>query len=232
MVVKWRVEMNSAAPHFFVFFFVVLTSIKVCVADCDNLQDTCPAASPEEQTIFINGLSCKNPAEIAPHDFKNMDFGEAGSTDNIVRSSMKIISAPEFPGLNTLGLSIGRTDIGVDGMVRPHQHPRATEMIFVVEGVLVAGFLDTDNKIFQTMLNVGDVFVFPRGLFHFFLNRGRGAAILLSVFNSRNPGMESVNTPPLDTAIDSLQKLIPLSDSHIHDFDNFTWTGSDSIFSF
>ncbi|XP_054821061.1 germin-like protein subfamily 3 member 4 [Prosopis cineraria] len=232
MLTKWRFEMTSVASHCFMIFFVVLTSIKVCVADCDNLQDTCPAASLAEQTIFINGLSCKNPAEIAPHDFKNMDFGKAGSTSNIVRSSMKIITASEFPGLNTLGLSIGRTDIGVDGVVQPHHHPRATEMIFVVEGMLVVGFLDTHSKLFQKLLNVGDVFVFPKGLFHFCVNRGRGDAILLSVFNSQSPGMGSVASPPLDTAIDSLHELIPLSASQIHDFDNFTWTGSDSIFSY
>ena len=145
-------EHSIIRPELIFFFVVFITSIEVCVGDCDNLQDTCPSASSEEQGIFINGLPCENPSEIAPHNFKNMDFGKAGSTDNIARSSMKIISASEFPGLNTLGLSIGRTDIGVDGMVQPHHHPRATEMIFVVEGVVVAGFLDTQNKIFQKLI--------------------------------------------------------------------------------
>ncbi|KAK4256803.1 hypothetical protein QN277_006482 [Acacia crassicarpa] len=206
--------MNSVAPQFLMFIFVVFTSIKVYVADCDNLQDTCIAASSEEQSIFINGLPCKNPAEIiAPHNFKNMDFGKAGSTDNNVLSSMKIISASEFPGLNTLGLSIGRTDIDVDGVVQTHRHPRATEMIFVVEGVIVAGFIDTENKKFEMLLNVGDVFIFPKGLYHFCGNRGRGSAILLSVYNSQNPGMVSA------TAAKSRD-----------DFADFTWTESDSFF--
>lgn len=232
MVPNWKGGMDSFDPHFLMFFFVAFTSIiNLCLADCGNLQDVCPAATNEEQTIFINGIPCKNPADIMAHDFKNMELSKASATDKISQSSMKIVTAVEFPGLNTLGLSTGRTDINVDGIVPIHYHPRATEMIYVTQGVVVAVFLDTRNQLFQKLLNVGDVFVFPKSLFHYCLNRGSDVAIFLSVFNSQSPGLEPGTASPLAATTDSLHNLIPLSASQAHDITNFTLPALDSIFS-
>ena len=36
----------------------------ICLADFDNLQDTCPTATQAKQTVFINGFNYKNPANI------------------------------------------------------------------------------------------------------------------------------------------------------------------------
>ncbi|KAK7282327.1 hypothetical protein RIF29_11004 [Crotalaria pallida] len=182
-------EVKFHSSFFLMLFFVSFTRIQqVCSADCDNLQDTCPSGSP---TIFINGVPCKNPSNTTAQDFKTTELSKAGPRDAF-GSSMNIVTASKFPGLNTLGLSIGRIDIEVDGMVNFHNHPRATEMIFVKEGMLEATFLDTKNQVFQKSLKAGDVFVLPKGLFHFFLNRGSGVATVFSVFNSQNPGLESL----------------------------------------
>lgn len=215
-------------------FFVVFTSIRVCLADCDNLQDSCPALPPKKQTIFINGLPCKNPENITAQDFKTSELSKAGSTDNIFCSSMNIVSASEFPGLNTLGLSIGRIDIAIDGLVAPHYHPRATEIIFVTKGVLVVGFIDTKSQIFQKAICAGDVFVFPKALFHFILNRGFEDAIVISVFNSQNPGVGSFASTPFDNTLESLEKiksrLISLSASELHNVNDLTLSGLDNVY--
>ncbi|XP_061348192.1 germin-like protein 11-1 [Gastrolobium bilobum] len=145
-----------------------------------------------------------------------MELSKAGSRDEF-GSSMNIVTASKFPGLNTLGLSIGRTDIEVDGVVNLHNHPRATEMIFVNKGILVVSFLDTQNKLFQKSLKEGDVFVIPKGLFHFILNRGLEVATLFSVFSCQNPGVGSFRATPSDTTLESVEKLkrklVSLSDS-------------------
>ncbi|KAF7840113.1 germin-like protein subfamily 3 member 4 [Senna tora] len=216
-------------------FLVVFTRIKTCLADCENLQDSCPAVPPKKQTIFINGLPCKNPGNITAQDFKTSELSEAGSTDNIFCSSMNIVSASEFPGLNTLGLSIGRGDIDEDGLIAPHYHPRATEMIFVTKGELVVGFVDTKNQIFQKFICAGDVFVFPKGLFHFILNRGFEDATFFSVFNSQNPGLGSFTAAtPFDNTVESLEKLkrrlISLSASETHNFKDLTLSGMENIY--
>ncbi|MFS7920972.1 putative germin, rmlC-like cupin domain superfamily, rmlC-like jelly roll [Helianthus anomalus] len=56
----------------------------------------------------------------------------------------------------------------------PHTHPRATEILMVLEGSLQVGF--------------GDVFVFPVGLVHFQRNVGNGYAVAIAALSSQNPG--------------------------------------------
>ncbi|KAK7313980.1 hypothetical protein VNO77_39187 [Canavalia gladiata] len=226
--------MKSLGHLFFMLFFVALNNIQVCLGDCDNLQDSCPAVPPNKQTIFINGLQCKNPANVTAQDFRTTELSRAGSRD-LFGASIKIVTASEFIGLNTLGLSIGRTDIDGDGLVNFHYHPRATEMIFVTKGVLLAGFVDTKNQFFQNYLKVGDVFVFPKALFHFSLNVGFEEATFFSVFNSQNPGLVSLSPTTFDTTLESLdklkRKLITLSASEAQDVTSFMSPELESIYS-
>lgn len=168
--------------------------VQNCPADSDNVQDTCPTAPISDgETVFMNGLPCKPPDDVSPSDFKSMKLSAPGDTDNFRGSAISIITATEFPGLNTLGLSVARTDLAVDGLVMPHSHPRASEMIYVHRGSVVAGFVDTRNQLFQQSLRKGDVMVFPRGLLHFSLNVGYDDATLFSVLSSQNPGVVGIS---------------------------------------
>ncbi|GMN53157.1 hypothetical protein TIFTF001_022294 [Ficus carica] len=184
--------MDSPNSFLIIFSLTCAFTIKICLADFDTLQDTCPAASPEKQAIFINGLPCKNPSTISAPDFKTTKLTQPGKTDNFVRSSTKVVTASDFAGLNTLGLSIARTDIEIDGLVTPHSHPRASEMLYVVKGTVLAGFIDTKSNVFQNVLKEGDVTVFPRGLLHYCFNLGFDDATAFSVLNSQNPGVVSI----------------------------------------
>ncbi|MED6201590.1 hypothetical protein PIB30_096540, partial [Stylosanthes scabra] len=196
--------------------------------------DTCPAVPPKAQTIFINGLPCKNPANVTAQDFKTNELSKPGYPD-IFGASIKIVGAAEFSGLNTLGLSIGRSDIDKDGLDNFHYHPRATEMIFVTKGGLIAGFIDTKNQVFQKFLSVGDVFVFPKGLFHFSLNYGFEDATYFSVFNSQNPGLVSLNPTYFDHTLESIEKLkkriVSLSTSEVPEVTGFASRELESIYS-
>ncbi|CAI9280576.1 unnamed protein product [Lactuca saligna] len=159
----------------------------------DKLQDMCPTDTYSHRTMFINGFPCKNPSNITTSDFKNLQLSHQGSTDTFLRSSVTLVTASEFPGLNTFGLSTGRTDLEVDGLVTPHTHPRSSEMIFLVKGVVIVGFIDTDSKLFQSILREGDVFVFPKGLLHYCMNSGFEDAMFYSVFNAQNPGVVDIS---------------------------------------
>ncbi|KAL1203814.1 Germin-like protein subfamily 3 member 4 [Cardamine amara subsp. amara] len=175
------------------FCMIMFCAIFVSVSsDSDNMQDTCPTAPGEQRIFFINGYPCKNPTEINAQDFKSTKLTVAGDTDNYLQSSVTLLTASEFPGLNTLGLSVSRTDLEKDGSVPFHSHPRSSEMLYVVKGVVFAGFLDTNEKMFQTVLRKGDVFVFPRGLLHFCLSSGFEQATALSFYNSQNPGVVNI----------------------------------------
>ncbi|TMX00949.1 hypothetical protein EJD97_025542 [Solanum chilense] len=160
--------------------------------DSDNLYDVCPTDTTRKN-VFINGYPCKNPAQITASDFKSSGLSKEGDTDNFQRSSTTLVTAAEFAGLNTLGLSVARTDLDVDGVIMPHAHPRASEMMFVGKGVVIAGFIDTKSQVFQKTLKQGDVFIVPRGLLHYNLNSGFELATVYSVLSSQNPGMLSIS---------------------------------------
>ncbi|GMY15144.1 germin-like protein subfamily 3 member 4 [Fagus crenata] len=204
--------MNSCIP----LCIVVFSCIGISLADFDNLQDTCPTATPGKQTVFINGFACKNPANVTASDFKTSNLNHPGDTRNFYSSAVTIVTAADFPGLNTLGLSIARTDIEAAGLVLAHSHPRASELFFVSQGTVAAGFIDTNNKVFQCILKEGDVFVFPRGLLHFCYNLGFELATIFSVLNSQNPGVVTLNGAMFESHSDivldkQLRRLLSLS---------------------
>lgn len=94
-----------------------------------------------------------------------------------------------FPGLNTQGISMSRLDLAPGGVNAPHSHPRASEIIIILEGTVLAGFVTSnpENKLFSKVLKKGDVFVFPLGLVHFQLNVGNGPAVALNFLDAQHP---------------------------------------------
>lgn len=162
--------------------FFALTS----AADPDPLQDFCVADNGNE--MFINGVPCINPAQANAQHFKTSALAAPGNTNNRLYSSVTAINTTNLAGVNTQGLIMARSDFAKGGVVPPHNHPRASELLFVMYGTLNVGFVDTNNTLFAETLNAGDVFVFPRGLVHFLQNVGNTPASTLSALNSQNPG--------------------------------------------
>ncbi|KAG6419397.1 hypothetical protein SASPL_121617 [Salvia splendens] len=100
----------------------------------------------------------------------------------------------EIPGLNTLGISTVRVDYAPRGVVPPHRHPRAAEVLTVLEGTVLVGFVtsDPENKLISKVLQKGDVFAFPFGLIHFQQNVGENDAVTIAFLNSQNPGVIAI----------------------------------------
>ncbi|KAK9292127.1 hypothetical protein L1049_020085 [Liquidambar formosana] len=119
-------------------------------------------------------------------------------------------------GLNTLDISLAHIDFAPYGLNLPHIHPRATELLVVLEGTLYIGFVTSnpDNCLFTKILNVGDVFVFPVGLVHFQFNVGKTNAVSISGLSSQNPGLITIanavfeSNPPIFA--DVLMKALPI----------------------
>ncbi|KAL2521151.1 Germin-like protein subfamily 1 member 14 [Forsythia ovata] len=132
--------------------------------------------------VFVNGKICKDPNMISVDDF----FFPGHTCD-------------QLPRLNTLGISLVRIDYAPYGLNPPHTHPRATEVIVVVEGTLYVGFVTSNpadpnvkNKIFTKTLYPGDVFVFPEGLIHFQFNVGKTNAVVFAGLSSQNTGVITI----------------------------------------
>ncbi|OEL19551.1 Germin-like protein 1-1 [Dichanthelium oligosanthes] len=182
---------------------VLALAASTLAGDPDMLQDICVAdrASP----IKINGFPCK--ANVTADDFFFPGLRNPGNTSNPAGSVVTAANVDSFPGVNTLGVSIARIDYAPGGQNPPHTHPRATEIIFVLEGTLEVGFITTANKLFTKIVTMGDVFVFPRGLVHFQQNRGNCAAAVVAAFNSQLQGTQAIAMtlfgamPPVPTDI-------------------------------
>eukprot|EP01018_Ginkgo_biloba_P013540 Gb_18733 [translate_table: standard] len=179
---------------------------RVCAADPDPLQDFCVAE--KMSPVLVNGFTCKNASMVTADDFFFQGLRVAGDTNNMDGSKVTPANVMQIAGLNTLGISMVRIDYAPNGgLIPPHTHPRAAEILVVVEGTLLVGFVSTNNLLFTKKLQKGDVFVFPKALVHFQLNVGYQSAVAIAALSSQLPGIQTIAeslfgaTPPIDDAV-------------------------------
>ena len=169
----------------------------------------------------MNGLICKEAKDVSAEDFFFSGLGKAGDTVNDVGSNVTPANVMQIAGLNTLGISLVRIDYAVAGINPPHTHPRATEVLFLMEGELFVGFIDTNNTTFSKTLEKGDVFVFPQAPVHFQQNVGKENAVAIAGLSSQFPGVQTIadslfaaNPPIPDSVLSKAfrigQKLVEL----------------------
>ncbi|PKI54739.1 hypothetical protein CRG98_024841 [Punica granatum] len=160
------------------------------MADHIPLQDFCVA----DVAVLVNGLSCKDSKTVQANDFFFSGLHLPGNTSNPVGSRVTPVTVTQLPGLNTLGISMARIDYTPWGINPPHTHPRASEILTVLEGTLEVGFITSnpDNRLITKVLSKGDVFVFPVGLVHFQRNVGKVNAVAIAALSSQNPGVITI----------------------------------------
>ncbi|KAK6133507.1 hypothetical protein DH2020_032753 [Rehmannia glutinosa] len=198
------------ASHFTLLGMLVAIYCSVALAsDPSPLQDLCvadpkgpalvhgPASSlfsSLHASVLINGFACKNPKLVQADDFFFSGLHLQGNTSNPVGSKVTPVTVAQIPGLNTLGISLVRLDFAPWGVNPPHTHPRATEILMVVEGWLEVGFVTSnpENRLITTILEKGDVFVFPEGLVHFQRNTGNVSAVAIAGLSSQSPGVITI----------------------------------------
>ncbi|KAF8396414.1 hypothetical protein HHK36_018033 [Tetracentron sinense] len=186
----------------------------ILAADPDPVQDFCIANTKTNR--FMNILPCKNSSDATVDDFVFSGIKTAG---NFTKTgfSAKSINPTVFPGLNTLGMSFVRADLDVGGINAPHFHPRATEIAYVVQGMVYSGFVNSANRVFAKVIEKGEVMVFPRGLVHFQMNVGNSPATIFGSFNSQNPGLQRIPAAIFGSGIkeELLEKAFGLSPREI-----------------
>ena len=106
-----------------------------------------------------------------------------------------VVANPQsMSGLNTLEIMMARLDMDVGGVAHPHIYPRASEILYVLEGKPSAGFVNsTTNRLISQTLEAGDVFVFPKGTLYFAQNIGEKIATMINALNSQYLGV--INFP-------------------------------------
>jgi oxalate decarboxylase/phosphoglucose isomerase-like protein (cupin superfamily) len=150
-------------------------------------QDFCVADLSRGDTPA--GYPCK--AHVGAGDFYYHGLAAAGNTTNLIKAAVTPAFVGQFPGVNGLGISAARLDIAVGGVVPLHTHPAASELLFVTQGTILAGFISSSsNTVYTKTLYKGDVMVFPQGLLHYQYNGGTSPAVALVAFGGPNPGLQ------------------------------------------
>ncbi|CAM6111340.1 unnamed protein product [Calypogeia fissa] len=188
-------KMIHAGFYVTIIAFTAL-AVGVRATDPDPLQDFC-VADLEAGGPSVNGYPCKAAEFVTTEDFAFAGLANAANlTGNPVNGTATFGFVREWPALNTLGLGLARLDINPGGIIMPHTHNLATEILFCIEGEIYTGFVTNSdnpavpNKLFAKIVKKGEAFIFPRGLLHFQLNKGTVPAASINVLNSQNPGIQ------------------------------------------
>lgn len=175
-------KVKMSFPALFFIFSLLLSFSYAAV------QDFCVAdyTAPEGPA----GYSCKKAEKVTVDDFVSSKLGVAGNTSNIIKAAVTSAFSSEFPGINGLGVSLARADLAPGGVIPFHTHPGGSEIAFVVEGTICAGFVSSANTVYLKTLKKGDIMAFPQGLLHFQINAGRSKATFFVSFSSPSPGLQ------------------------------------------
>ena len=156
----------------------------------------------------MNGKFSKDLAIVTADDFFFSGLNIPTNIANKVGFNVTLVNVDMLPGLNTLGISLARLDFAPYGLDPPHTHPLASEILVVVEGTLLVGFVTSNpNKLFTKVLNKGDVFTFPICLVHFQFNIGQTNAIAYVGLDSQNPRVITIanavfgSNPPINSDV-------------------------------
>nr|CAD1834579.1 unnamed protein product [Ananas comosus var. bracteatus] len=172
------------ASHFLLLALFALVFSHAVASDPSPLQDFCVAEKNSPGTHIVCEWTCLHESKLHyTRTFLLRGLDQPGNTTNKLGFAANLVDAMAIPGLNTLGISLLRLDFALNGLIPPHIHPRATEIFTVVEGTFYVGFVTSnpDNRLFSKVLNKGDVFVFPKGLFTSSLISGRQVALAFQV---------------------------------------------------
>ncbi|KAI5332045.1 hypothetical protein L3X38_022172 [Prunus dulcis] len=210
------------ASKFLSLALLAITSSIAFASDPSSLQDFCVADAMN--SVLVNGLVCKDPKLVEANDFFFSGLHLAGNTSNAVGSRVTLVNVARISGLNALGISVARIDYAPWGINPPHTHPRASEILTVLEGSLKVGFVTSnpENRLITKVLEKGDVFVFPVGLVHFQQNVGYGNAIAIAALSSQNPGVITIANAVFgskpDISADILAKAFQVEKNTVYNF--------------
>ncbi|CAM6111410.1 unnamed protein product [Calypogeia fissa] len=213
--------------HFEVFFTILLLAAvglhSIGASDPDPLQDFC-VADLQASGPIVNGYPCVAAELVTTEDFAFSALAKAANlTGNPYQGAATLGFVNQWPALNTLGLAIARLDINPGGVITPHTHHLATEILFCLEGEIYTGFVTNGdnaavpNKLYAKIVKPGQAFIFPRGLLHFQLNKGTKPAVSLNVLNGQNPGLQAMRVALFGTGVDPelLAKSFLISDAQV-----------------
>ncbi|KAJ7134128.1 spherulin-1B precursor [Mycena filopes] len=145
------------------------------------------------QLLTINGtlLSGEALRELTVFDFNNQAPAPGAKGGSILLATID-----NFPILEDLGISGAVSIFEPCGLNIPHLHPRASELLTVIEGVLDTGFvMETGfDQDVPTQLGKLQATVFPMGSMHYQQNPTCERAIFVASLSNEDPGRSDIAT--------------------------------------
>lgn len=146
-----------------------------------------------------------------PPDATNMTFQFApNEVSPPTGGTVEIASVDNFPALIGTSISFATGFINPCGLNVPHSHPRANELLLVVDGKLEAGLILEDESRgagnirgtnptgpvpqVNTTLHQYKGMLFPQGQTHFQFNPTCEPAVFVASFDSNDPGRTQIAT--------------------------------------
>jgi len=116
----------------------------------------------------------------------NPPVGGGGEDGSIV-----LADDTDFPATVGNGMAMLLGFLGPCGMIPPHTHPRATEILINIAGppVVYGVFNENGGGIVYGRQSVGTATMLPQNSMHFSQNDGCYPAVSVSVFNCESPGL-------------------------------------------
>jgi len=120
-------------------------------------------------------------------NFNNATVAKGNDGDTIAAN------VANFPVLLGEGLSMTVGHLGPCGMNSPHTHPRATEILYLINGTIITGMLQENGARFvYNSVNNGSAQVFPKGSIHYQQNVGCDPVTFVAALNNEDPGTSSI----------------------------------------
>ncbi|XP_006661567.1 germin-like protein 9-1 [Oryza brachyantha] len=195
-------------------------SLSLCVLLLLSAILSAGAADPDILTDFVVP-SDTDPSGIDGAFFTYKNLVTGNSADPAKLTVTKATQA-EFPALLGQSVSYAALVYGAGAANPPHIHPRASELLLVVQGPLVVGLVDAaarNGTVYTQTLETGDMFVFPKGMVHFQFNNGSDVARAFSAFGSASPGTISLPAALFASGIDDavLEKSLHANQTIVDD---------------
>ncbi|KAJ7686953.1 RmlC-like cupin domain-containing protein [Mycena rosella] len=122
------------------------------------------------------------------------DFSLQAPAPGAEGGSILLATVDDFPILEELGISGAVSFIEPCGLNIPHLHPRASEILTVIEGILDTGFVQENgfNTVVETELGQYQATVFPMGSMHYQQNPTCSPAAFVAGLSSEDPGRSDI----------------------------------------
>ncbi|KAF7360844.1 Spherulin-1b protein [Mycena sanguinolenta] len=132
----------------------------------------------------------------ALRDVTVFDFNNQAPVTGAKGGSILLATVDNFPILTDLSVTAAVSFIEPCGLNIPHLHPRSSEVLTVIEGVLDAGWVQEngfDTEV-ESTLGKYQATVFPMGSMHYQQNPTCSPAAFVAAFGSEDPGRSDIAT--------------------------------------